>query len=274
MSNLIYHYTGAEALKSIVLNQSFWITKSDYLNDTSEQIMIMDLLKGFFKEQKMDKNVQKYIMDQLSKYLNEYNHYILSFSKTDDSLPLWNYYSENEGYSIGIDKEEFIEQLRKYFKEIDCNSRVIITEVMYSNEVGDEKAVRDELLPFIHFNSDDINTKKDRFDQLALKLANMSYSIKHSAYSSEMEERIVIICEKNSEISKCEEFRVLRGSFIPYIIFNKDKRKDIEIPIKKVKLSPYHTMDVTEKSLFYLLKRKYPGLVERDISQSRIPSRY
>lgn len=274
MDKLIYHYTGAEALKSIVLNQTFWITKSDYLNDASEQIMIMDLLKNFFKEHKMDKVVQKYIMDQLSKYLNEYNHYILSFSKTDDSLPLWNYYSENEGYSIGIDKDKFIENLRNYFAQIDPDSRVFITEVRYSNEIGDEKAVRDELLPFIHFNADDINTKRVRFDELALKLANMSYSIKHSAYSSEMEERIVIICENNSSISKCEEFRVLRGSFIPYIIFNKESLSDFEIPIETVKLSPYHTMDVTEKSLYYLLRRKYPNLIKEDITQSRIPSRY
>lgn len=274
MEKLIYHFTGAEALKSIVLNQSFWITKSDYLNDTTEQIMIMDLLKVFFKEQKMDKDVQGYIRDQLSKYLNDYNHYILSFSKTDDSLPLWNYYSENEGYSVGIDKDDFINKLRTYYSEMDNNCRVIITEVRYLSDNGDEKAVRDELLPFIHFNADDISTKRDRFDELALKLANLSYSIKHSAYSSEMEERIVIICEKDSPISKREEFRVLRGSFIPYIVFNKEGRIDLEIPIKKVKLSPYHTMDVTEKSLFYLLNRKYPSLTKEDITQSLIPSRY
>ncbi|MEO2259648.1 DUF2971 domain-containing protein [Paenibacillus amylolyticus] len=274
MSNLIYHYTSAEALKSIMLNQTFWITKSDYLNDTSEQVMIMDPLKAFFKEKKVDKDVQGYIINQLSEYLNNYNHYILSFSKTDDSLPLWNYYSENEGYSVGIDKDDFISKLTNYFKEKDPDSRVTITEVKYLSENGDEKAVRDELLPFIHFNAEDIENKRDKFDQLALKLANMSYSIKHSAYSSEMEERIVVICKKDSLISKSEEFRVLRGCFIPYIIFNKEARSDLEIPIKKIKLGPYHTLDATEKSLFYLLERKYSTFDKSNITRSQIPSRY
>jgi hypothetical protein len=275
MDNLIYHFTGAEALKSIVLNQCFWITKSDYLNDTTEQVVIMELLKVFFKEHtKMDKDIQKYIREQLMKYLTQYNHYILSFSQSDDSLPLWNYYSENEGYSIGIDKTDFIRKLELYFCGMDSNAKVFITPIKYLETNGNEKAVNELLLPFIHFTSDDITNKKDSLDELALVLANMSYSIKHAAYLSEREERIVIICEKNSIISQSEEFRVLRGSFIPYIVYNKMNSPDLQIPIKKIKLSPYHTMDVTKKSVLHLLNRKYGEITEVDITQSLIPSRY
>ncbi|WP_226003059.1 DUF2971 domain-containing protein [Paenibacillus sp. BJ-4] len=275
MENLIFHYTGAEALKSIILNQSFWITKSDYLNDSTEQSVIKQLLQTFFKEQaKMSKEVQKYISEQLDKYLNDYNHYILSFSQSDDSLPLWNYYSQNEGYSIGIDKSEFISQLETYFRDQDQSSRVVITSVGYVQEFDDNKAINDLLLPFIHFTKEDLVNKSEKLDELALDLAKLSFSIKHSAYSSEKEERIVIICTKDSEITKREEFRVLRGSFIPYIVFNKEKIPSLLIPIKKVMLSPYHTLDVTKKSVLYLLSKKYEEFIGTEISKSEIPSRY
>ncbi|WP_179030700.1 DUF2971 domain-containing protein [Paenibacillus kribbensis] len=275
MENLIFHYTGAEALKSIILNQSFWITKSDYLNDSTEQAVIKQLLQTFFKEQaKMSKEVQKYISEQLDKYLNDYNHYILSFSQSDDSLPLWNYYSQNEGYSVGIDKSEFISQLETYFRDQDSSSRVVKTSVGYVQEFDDNRAINDLLLPFIHFTKEDLVNKSEKLDELALELAKLSFSIKHSAYSSEKEERIVIICTKDSEITKKEEFRVLRGSFIPYIVFNKEKSPDLLIPIKKIMLSPYHTLDVTKKSVLYLLSKKYEKFIGTEISKSEIPSRY
>lgn len=222
----------------------------------------------------MSKLIQSYITDQLDKYLNDYNHYILSFSQSDDSLPLWNYYSQNEGYSIGIDKSEFINQLQLYFQDQDSSSKVVITSVEYVENFEDNKVIKELLLPFIHFTDDDLLNKRDRLDELALELAGMSFAIKHSAYSSEREERIVIICTKDSEVTNREEFRVLRGSFIPFIIFNKERDPLTLIPIKKVKLSPYHTLDVTNKSVLYLLNKKYANFKDSEILKSEIPSRY
>jgi hypothetical protein len=37
MNKYLYHYTGEIALKNIVQINSFWITKSEYLNDATEQ---------------------------------------------------------------------------------------------------------------------------------------------------------------------------------------------------------------------------------------------
>lgn len=274
MGNLIYHFTGAVALKSIILNQTFWITKSDYLNDTTELQAIKPFLSKFFKQHnKMSKKVQNYINEQLEKYLTDYNYYILSCSQVDDSLPLWNYYSESEGYCIGIDKEEFIDMFKRYFQIIDVDVEVNITKVRYVAET-DENLVKDLLLPFTLFTDDDLDTKKEKLDELSFELANMSFSVKHEAYSAEEEERIVVICKKESAITANEDFRVLDGTFIPYIVFNKENVDGLKVPIKKIKLSPYLTMDVTKKSVLYLINRKYEDLIEADITQSQIPSRY
>ncbi|WP_138754535.1 DUF2971 domain-containing protein [Paenibacillus sinopodophylli] len=274
MDNLIYHFTGATALKSIILNQTFWITKSDYLNDTTELHAIKPFIQKFFKlHNKMSRKVQAYINEQLEKYLTDYNYYILSCSQVDDSLPLWNYYSESEGYSIGIDKEEFINMFERYFQNIDADVKVSITPVRYVAD-SDETVIKDLLLPVSYFTDQDLLSKKDILDEICFELANMSFSVKHEAYSAEEEERIVVICKKDSALTHREEFRVLNGTFIPYIVFNKENVDGLKVPIKKVKLSPYLTMDVTKKSVLYLVNRKYEDINEKDISQSVIPSRY
>lgn len=278
MDNLIYHYTGAEALKSIVLSQSFWITKSDYLNDTSEQIMVRELIQSYFKENamKMSVKIQKYILEEFDRYFTEYNHYILSFSQGDDSLPLWNYYADSEGYNLGIDKKELIKTFKSYFEKIDPNVKVEIISITYGQqkEKDDEKIIKNLLHPYIFFTDEDLTNKKDRISELLIALANISFSIKHNAYLMEKEERLVVICKKNSPIVDKEQFRVLRGSFIPYIIFNAEFDLSLKIPIKNIRVGPYHTMDVTEKSVLYLMKRMYEDFSSDKISKSKIPSRY
>lgn len=277
MDKLIYHFTGSEALRSIILNQTFWITKSDYLNDSTEQLVIKPILQKFFKQHiSMSKEVQKYISEQLEYYLNEYNYYILSCSKVDDSLPLWNYYSENEGYSIGIDRAEFLYMFSEYFKEIDPEVSVINTEVKYIDLEDEDasKEIKEILLPFKFFSDDDLVKKRSIIDDLIKVLANQSFSIKHKAYSAEEEERIVVICKKESPITFSEEFRVLNGSFIPYIVFNKGNTRGLTLPIKKVKINPYPTMDFAQKSVLYLLKKRYKDFKDADIVQSKIPARY
>lgn len=282
MSKFLYHYTGAHALKNIIHTNSFWITKSEYLNDSTEQVVIMRLLKHFYKSNsKMSGEIQDFIMDALKKYLNDYNYYILSFSESDDSLPLWNYYSENDGYNIGVEQEEVLSLLERYFKGFDDENQVINTLVEYVDEgYTNEKLsniINELLLPFIHFTVEDLNiySKVTKLQEVILELANMSFSIKNSAYSSEKEERIVVITKKDSELTKQEEFRVFKGAFIPYIVFNKEDSPEYNIPIKKIKISPYQTLDVTKNSILYMLNHgRYKEIKVEDITISNIPSRY
>ncbi|MFB6800439.1 DUF2971 domain-containing protein [Peribacillus butanolivorans] len=282
MSKFLYHYTGAFALKNIIQTNSFWITKSEYLNDATEQVVIMRLLRHFNKSNyKMSNEIQDFITKELEKYLNEYNYYILSFSESDDSLPLWNYYAENDGYNIGMQLDDVLGLMESYFKAFDEEIQVINTKVEYVDEGNtNEKLsmkINELLLPFIHFTVEDLDnsSKIEKLEEVILELANMSFSIKNSAYSSEKEERIVIISKKDSDLTAQEEFRVFRGAFIPYIVFNKESNPEYLIPIKKIKISPYQTLDVTKSSILYMLNHgRYKDMNEEDITISLIPSRY
>ncbi|MFL7940798.1 DUF2971 domain-containing protein [Priestia megaterium] len=282
MSNYIYHYTSAEALKNIVQTKAFWITRSEYLNDTTEQEVIISLLRNFYKRNnKMSKVVQGFIETKLNEFIKEYNYYILSFSNSDDSLPLWNYYAENDGYNIGFDLSEIITIMESYFKSFDEENQVVNTKVEYvDNGYTNEKLLSEIdklLLPFIHFGEDDLNNpdKVEIIEEVVLELANKSFSIKNSAYSSEKEERIVVIAKKDSNLTKKEQFRVYQGAFIPYIIFNKENSPEYKLPIKSIKINPYHKLDMTRESLLYMLNHgDYKELKLDDISISEIPSRY
>lgn len=281
MKEFLYHYTSADALKSIIQNNSFWISKSEYLNDASEQVVIMGLLKQFFKNNtRIGKHVQNFLTQSLETYINEYNYYILSFSESDDSLPLWNYYSENDGYNIGIEREKVMSLMESYFQQFDEEIQVIITKVDYVDETSNENflpKINDLLLPFTYFTLEDLENpvKVDNIKDAVLELAKLSFSMKNSAYYSECEERIVIITKKDSELTLHEEFRVFKGAFIPYIVFNKDNEPEYKIPISKIKISPYQSMDLAKESILYMLgKNGYEQIENEDITKSKIPSRY
>lgn len=282
MNTNIYHYTNAHALKSIIQSKTFWITRSEYLNDTSEQGEIIRLLRSFYKSDgRMIVEVQTFIESKLKKFLEDYNYYILSFSKSDDSLPLWNYYSENDGFNIGYDLDEIITIMKEYFQKIDSETQVVNSQIEYV-DYGDTTdklftEIKELLLPFIHFTVEDLINKEkvDMIENVVLELANKSFSIKNSAYSSEEEERIVVITEKDSKVTQLEEFRVYEGAFIPYIIFNKEKDIRYKLPIKSIKINPYQKIDMARESLLYMLNHgDYKEITMNDISISQIPSRY
>lgn len=285
MTQLLFHYTGASALQSIIQTNSFWITRSQYLNDETEQVVIVNLLKTFFKNNhtKMNAEVQEFISASFERYLNDYNYYILSFSESDDSLPLWNYYSQNDGYNIGLERDELLKMMEEYFKRFDKENQVIITKVEYIHDgISDlndkiNSKINELLLPFILFTTEDLMdpSKEEKVMEAMLELANMSFILKNSAYYSEKEERIVVITKKDSNLTKEEEFRAFKGAFIPYIIFNKDRSSDYKLPIKKIRLSPYHTLKMSKNSILYMLNHNgYRDIIENDITKSVIPSRY
>ena len=54
----MYHYTTADAWNNILKNDSFWVTRSDYLDDKSEIVYICSVLDGLITYLK--ENIQLY----------------------------------------------------------------------------------------------------------------------------------------------------------------------------------------------------------------------
>jgi hypothetical protein len=116
----LYHYTNVSALKSILEKESLWLTYAKYLNDSSELKYTIEIInnlreqtyhlsmepkaRGYEwlkKKEYFDKKLDLCVSKMKDK-LNDV--FVLSTSINSDSLVLWSYYSNNEGYNIGFDK--------------------------------------------------------------------------------------------------------------------------------------------------------------------------
>ena len=131
---LIYHYTNASALLGMFKNCSkenpyitMWATHSLYLNDPTEYeygkekcyeiLPILEEKMGIPAESRISTMRDLYITE-MSKLRDSISSthpssiqygtpYLISFSKSEDSLPMWSNYAQNgNGIAIGFNPEK------------------------------------------------------------------------------------------------------------------------------------------------------------------------
>lgn len=108
----IYHYTSAESLFHIINSRVLRLCSTEYMNDSKELKIIRDLSDKTFLEihniPYEDKRVE-----EIKTLLNEnYESFIISFSKHRDLLSQWRDYADNSnGVSIGFDVDGLVKRL-------------------------------------------------------------------------------------------------------------------------------------------------------------------
>ena len=116
---IVYHYTNAEALLSIVSGSSFQASNVLFMNDPNELDYSISLAHSTIQDMRHDASGQ---LNQL--FLDYYDDYfdaklkpraarqfVLSFSLNGDSLHLWNMYAKNDGYAIGFRLKRLVDAL-------------------------------------------------------------------------------------------------------------------------------------------------------------------
>ena len=114
---LLYHYTNVEALfNGILVNNpssdknaiSLFATDSEYLNDTNEihygNLQIDAMISDPFAEEFIvTKDVKKY---------EDIQHFVTSFSRAKDILPMWATYGKRgSGIALGFDSMELLQNM-------------------------------------------------------------------------------------------------------------------------------------------------------------------
>lgn len=109
----IFHYTDLGALKGIVTDQSFWVTKSDFLNDKDEFRYAYKVIKKVCEELIPNEKNRHMVTKELKQLLGTVNNvmdgellsgwYVLSFSREKDSLLLWTEFAKSQGYCLEFD---------------------------------------------------------------------------------------------------------------------------------------------------------------------------
>lgn len=115
IQSTIYHYTSLDGFKGIIESQDFWLTESDFLNDSTEIEHGINLARQVFKSF-CEKNPSP-IQDILEKMTIEDKDSrprinIACFSSARDNLSQWRAYSGNTiGISLGFSQQDFLPQL-------------------------------------------------------------------------------------------------------------------------------------------------------------------
>lgn len=242
----IHHYTSPEGLKGILTDKEIWFSNTKFLNDSSENNYIYSLFPRYcdtYSESLLDYKFFEIINTIAEHYLNRdfccidgnrlwaENIFVASFSKDNDNLILWNYYTKNAG-NIGYN-------ITFYNQPFDINPscfKYIYGEVIY------KKKEQQELLKniILTYNSTYINNKsliendKKVRDNFILHFINIIelYNIffKHPKYENEKEYRWALynICNYSA---LGPNYRLFNGIFIPYIKIPFDKEMLVQVGV-------------------------------------------
>lgn len=268
----ICHYCTVDTLYSILKNSCLRFTDVRFLNDSTEFVEIIPLIKVVLNTYNYDPNFKNFILESnvineledykqsyigISQRTHEYKElsyrtYTCSFSTNNDSLNMWNYYATQSGLNIVFD---FAWNMMKGSEESDTNATNKLNNdifiyrgiVLYDPE--DKKQCIAELLNQLSIVYKDAKNELDKYGDLILSTFKESVNqmrcfFKNISFSGEEEYRIVIRIpedflikddyKKYTAIKEKGFFR--RGNIlIPYIDYEFQKSS-----IKRITLNPYN----------------------------------
>lgn len=109
----IFHYTSVESLFKIVESESLRLCSTKFMNDWKEMLMIRDVTnETLLKSKGIPYNPERINeIKRLTEGAN-FESFIISFSKREDSLNQWGFYGDNtKGLSIGFDVDRLKSRL-------------------------------------------------------------------------------------------------------------------------------------------------------------------
>jgi hypothetical protein len=222
---LLYHYTSVESFVSIINRSELWASHIRYLNDTSEQRLMLDHARARIQarlDADDDSDHDRLLLFQsLVSSPPEVDLYVLSFSKDGgDRLTQWRGYGGSAGVAIGFDSVELQKRCSAF---TNANSRnrqypmgfAILNPVHYIEPSGDE---RPNKIIDIFLDNPDVTVHESRFtneEAFARRVSLSSSSLKHKAFYDEREWRIAIFDLPEGAV----RFRTRKSMMIPYIPF-------------------------------------------------------
>ena len=295
---IIYHYTSPTGFKGILDNQVLRFTDRFFLNDGSEGVYVLGVLKKHFDVIFPEELIQykKELVQCLLNFKKEFKEkipfkvYQLSFSEDGDSLPLWNYYTKGagiEGYNVKFLSESLGACIKSQIdsKDKDLNLTLYGHRVIYDVEmqVSILKKTMSELYESLvqdSSNKEDTAIVAQRrfvnsFESILGRLIVMGSIFKDPCFTCEKEYRLFVnLYDNDGELYKIEklgitrQYRYLNGLYIPYIDLPFDYDE-----IKTISFSPTIQSLDQQKSVkdYVLAKTKNHSIV---FMSSKIPIRF
>jgi hypothetical protein len=227
---ILYHYTNASSLISIIENKEFWVSQRDFMNDKYETKYPAEQILGIFRRNGDISYDPDFFNDNFISSLH--NQYILSFSLLSDSLHQWSYYGKNDGYCLGIKKGKLIKQLAGLKTEF-THGKVIYDKSVYEPL---EKKIIDFLDTFGQGGMQAYIEPSTFFDYEKI-LTILISCIKQEYNSLENEYRFMIASDK-------KYFRAKNGLIVPFT-----KLKLGAMPIEEIIIGPRISDELVKRGL-------------------------
>jgi len=283
---VLYHYTSISSFKSIIEKKELWITRSDFLNDPEELSYFANLVVKTIDSIRVTRSIPEEFLNPLyTNYLSYFqsvfpqNHYILSLSKSLDSLSMWNYYGKNDGYCIGLNFKELTETIT--FNRFNFHHGSV------NYNVDEQISILDLELQsaydyWVTSHNSDPSKIQSITDTLFDRWSMYALFFKHEGYQNEIEYRLVLTHRADFNVM----YRTAYGVFTPYVVLP-TKRVHLELernpvdindkfPLESVTISPYIKHDQAERGLAEWLRKNNHPLDQPNqmILPSSIPIRF
>ena len=287
----IYHYTSPKSFQSIMFSNehevTLWASRFDCLNDTSEgtvaEEMLLETSKDLLSRKEISIDLYELftsvkpaktillhhdVNGDLKTTRVECDRYICSFSKNNDSLAMWNYYSKGnkyEGFNIGFYSKAIKDSLEWSLASIEAVAHIY--PVVYDRN-EQKRLIEGLLLKLREFYSEE-NIPRIRAI-ISTRLLDWALVFKKDYFQHEEEVRIIVDLAKREQQIPVQH-RITAGYIIPYIQLKLDQ-DDVSLitfgPLQGDKTQ----IQQQEKIMNDLLTAK--GFSLAFVDHSKIPIRY
>jgi hypothetical protein len=277
----LYHYTSQIGLLGILQTKKLWMTNILFLNDSSEYIHTLDLVKSELKNRKellIGKGIPAYyeklenlnidgrrfhtygvIENIIDKYLLVVGRhcYVFSLSTKKDDLNQWRGYCPKEGgFCVEFDNKE-LSSITKGKSEIrECIYDPVEKKGLVDSLFNNVLDIRMESMK----SDEDVSKVSMKF---VIEVMNMSSYVKDESFIDEEEYRLICIGGYETK------YREGKSMVIPYIQFAPGDN-DAKLPISKIIVGPTPHKELSILSVKHLLKSLEYDI---EVEPSKLPYR-
>ncbi len=233
---IYYHYTTGTGLFGILNSNELNCSNINFLNDPTELKHFNIILEELFIANPEYKSIySKLFWEDFDGNFCPQFYYIASFSKKSDSLHMWNYYANGNGYNIGIDIDSIININKKNVESI--RKIDMIYNIAEQKEILEKLFIsyREKLKSIESIKLKDKEEEEYTF-QIGITELSMSFTdevtdkiitFKHPAYRHEEETRLIIGI-KVEDYDKINYFVSKTGVFIEYTSLSLNLLKNLK----------------------------------------------
>jgi hypothetical protein len=222
----LYHYTSISALHSIFKNKEFWFGSTAIMNDESENILFIQLLKNALVTYKENEKYIRFFDEAIRRAKSEYP-FAMCFSRAEDDAAQWERYADNaKGCCFVINSRVFRKLF--YFHNYKYGS-IRLNEVFYGYDVSNHDHYR-ALISYFDTGKFNLNLANCISESSVIDNILSCASIhKHKSFVAEKEIRLVTDAwsKKLPEYSRIE-FEKLNGRVRQFLKISMDKLCDSE----------------------------------------------